>query len=340
MRVVAPASTEEAAEVLREAASGKLAVTIRGQGTKRDWGVPPRRADLMVETGNLTGIVEHAASDLVVVVRAGTRLSSLQEALSHAGQQLALDETIPGASVGGTVAANTSGPRRLAYGTVRDLLIGITVVRPDGVVAHAGGKVVKNVAGYDLCKLFTGSCGTLGLITECVFRLHPMARHRVFVSGRAPSAAAVEVNAPGGEVFSLLERPSEGGSAIAPLWWGKYPWEPGGVGVKLTCALSKIDRLVAEAKVPLAIRGSAGAGVLYAGLPGWVGPDEAARVVERLRAAAHEAGGHAVVVTGPPAVRELVDVWGPVPGLEIMRRVKALFDPDARFAPGTFVGGI
>lgn len=340
MKVVAPASTEEAAAVLRDAAASKLSVTIRGQGTKEDWGVPPPPADLVIETGNLTGIVEHAASDLVVVVRSGTLLRHLQQELSLAGQQLALDETVPGASVGGTVAANTSGPRRLAYGTVRDLLIGVTIVRPDGVIAKAGGKVVKNVAGYDLGKLFTGSFGTLGLITECAFRLHPLARHRIFVSGRAEVAAAMEVNAPGGEVISLLERPYDGGREAAPLWWGKYPWEPGGVGIKLTCALSKVDSIVAEARERLTIRGSAGTGVLYAGLAGSVDPARAAQIVSRLRDAAHDAGGHAVVVTAPPAVRELVDMWGPVPGLDIMRRIKALFDPDARFAPGTFVGGI
>jgi glycolate oxidase FAD binding subunit len=340
MRVVAPGSTEEAAALLREAAATKRTVTIRGQGTKRDWGVPAPPADLVVETGNLTGIVEHAASDLVVVVRAGTPLRHLQKVLSTSGQQLALDETVPGASVGGTVAANTSGPRRLAYGTVRDLLIGVTIVRPDGVVAKAGGKVVKNVAGYDLCKLFTGSLGTLGLITECAFRLHPLARHRVFVSGRAPAAAAVEVDAPGGEVVSLLERPCEGERVTAPAWWGRYPWEPGGVGLKLTCALSKIDLIIAQAGPRVAIRGSAGTGVFYAGLSVPSDPREAAEAVARLRAAAHEAGGHAVVVTAPPAVRELVDMWGPVPGLDIMRRIKALFDPDMRLAPGTFVGGI
>jgi glycolate dehydrogenase FAD-binding subunit len=340
MRVVAPGSTEEAAALLSEAAADKQTVRIRGQGTKADWGVSPPPADLIIETRNLSGIVEHAASDLVVVVRAGMLLRNLQRTLSLSGQQLALDETVPGASVGGTVAANTSGPRRLGYGTVRDLLIGVTIVRPDGVVARAGGKVVKNVAGYDLCKLFTGSVGTLGLITECAFRLHPLPRHRVFVSGRAPTAAAMEVDAPGGEVVSLLERPYEGGREVAPLWWGKYPWEPGGIGVKLTCALSKVDRIIAEAAPPLTIRGSAGTGVLYAGLPATVDPREAVEIVARLRQAAHEAGGFAVVVTAPPLVRQLVDFWGPVPGIDIMRRIKALFDPDARFAPGTFVGGI
>src|SRR5262249_57395464 len=92
-----------------------------------------------------------------------------------AGQQLALDTPLPGATVGGTVAVNTSGPRRMLYGTVRDLLVGVTVVRADGVVAHAGGKVVKNVAGYDLGKLVTGSSGTPRLITACAVPLPPPA---------------------------------------------------------------------------------------------------------------------------------------------------------------------
>ena len=93
--------------------------------------------------------------------------------MAQGGQRLALDETVPGASVGGTLATNASGPRRLAIGTARDLLIGITVVRADGVVAKAGGRVVKNVAGYDLGKLLIGSFGTLAVVTEAVFRLHP-----------------------------------------------------------------------------------------------------------------------------------------------------------------------
>src|SRR5439155_9755015 len=137
--------------------------------------------------------------------------------LAPAGQQLALDEPLPGTTVGGTVAVNTSGPRRMLYGTVRDLLIGITVVRADGVVAKAGGKVVKNVAGYDLGKLFTGSYGTLGLITECAFRLHPRPRASAYVRAQAPPSAAaqvrqarvapaaIEVDSASGELAVLVE---------------------------------------------------------------------------------------------------------------------------------------
>nr|BFE71767.1 hypothetical protein GCM10020092_050680 [Actinoplanes digitatis] len=188
--VAAPADTAQAAEVLRAAAADDLAVVVRGGGSKLDWGMPPRRLDLIVDTRNLTGVVEHAAGDLIVVVRASTPLAGLD----LGDQQLALDPVRAGATVGGTVAANTSGPRRLGYGTVRDLLIGITVVRPGGMVARAGGKVVKNVAGYDLGKLFTGSYGTLGLITECAFRLHP----------RPAAHALVVRTAPAGQIGALL----------------------------------------------------------------------------------------------------------------------------------------
>ncbi|MER7442590.1 FAD-binding oxidoreductase [Micromonospora avicenniae] len=384
--VAAPGSTEEAAALLRVAAARHLAVVVAGAGTRQDWAGPPRRLDLLLHTGRLTGVVEHAAGDLIVVVRAGTAMVDLQAKLAPAGQQLALDTPLPpgaAATIGGVVATNASGPRRMRYGTVRDLLIGITVVRPDGVVARAGGKVVKNVAGYDLGKLFTGAYGTLGLVTECAFRLHPLPAARTFLTRRtadaaeagrlaaavvasqlAPSALEVDAAPDGGtEIAVLLEGTARGvreraaagvallGGATAadepPHWWSSYPWRPGDVGLKLTTVLSGVPRLLAAVgeavrrhRVPLAVRGSAGTGVLYGGLPAATAPELAARIVTELRAEAGTAGGHLVVLTGPPAVRERIDLWGPVEGLDLMRRVKAQFDPEARFAPGRFVGGI
>ena len=359
--VATPASTAEAAAVLTAAARDDLAVVVRGGGTKLDWGMPPRRLDLIVDTRALTGVVEHAAGDLIVVLRAGTPLDSLD----LAGQQLALDTPVPGATVGGTVAVSTSGPRRQLYGTARDLLIGMTVVRPDGRVARAGGKVVKNVAGYDLGKLFTGSYGTLGLITECAFRLHPRPPAFALVVRVAPAAeskallaavraeqvvpSAVELDAPAtgpvtlavlveGTAAGVRERAARlekvlGGQVTEdlPPWWGRYPWDR--VGMKLTVPLSRVPDLLGAG---VAVRGSAGTGVLYAGVPVESAPAE----VERLRATAVRAGGHAVVLTAPQPVRETVDMWGPVAGLALMRRVKDRFDPEHRFAPGRFVGGI
>jgi glycolate oxidase FAD binding subunit len=193
-----PGSVEEAGQVLATAATDGLAVAFVGGASKLGLGNPPERVDLVVSTERLDQVLEHAAGDLVVRVQGGARLADLQAALAPAGQWLALDPPEPGATVGGVVAANASGPRRLRYGTVRDLIIGITVVLHDGTVARAGGKVVKNVAGYDLAKLFCGSLGTLGLIAEATFRLHPL-----------PAAAAV--------VTLELDRPERVGAAVAPL---------------------------------------------------------------------------------------------------------------------------
>jgi glycolate oxidase FAD binding subunit len=171
--VVEPGSVEETSELLRFANGEGLAVSARGGGTKTALGNPPRELDLILSTARMNEVVEHVPGDQVVRVQAGMRLQDLQNRLAGTNQMLGIDPPEEGATVGGVVAANSSGPRRYRYGTIRDLIIGVRVVLPDGTVAKAGGKVVKNVAGYDLSKLFTGSLGTLGIIAECNFRLHP-----------------------------------------------------------------------------------------------------------------------------------------------------------------------
>jgi glycolate oxidase FAD binding subunit len=171
--VVEPTTVEEASEVLRAASAEGKRVVCRGGGSKLGWGNPPSAVDLVVSTARLDKVQEHAEGDLIVRSEAGVRLDALQGVLGKAEQCLALDPPEVGATLGGIVATAASGPLRHRYGTARDLLIGITAVLPDGTIARSGGKVVKNVAGYDLGKLFTGSLGTLGLIAEVTFRLHP-----------------------------------------------------------------------------------------------------------------------------------------------------------------------
>jgi glycolate oxidase FAD binding subunit len=192
--VASPGSTSEAASLLQAAAALDLAVVVRGSGSRLGWGAAVTRCDLLVDTLRMDAVVEHAAGDLVAKVQAGARMNLVLGVLAASGQEVALD--VPGAATaGGVVASGLCGPRRLRYGSPRDLLIGITVVRADGTVAKSGGKVVKNVAGYDLGKLFAGSAGTLGLITEVTFRLHPLPAARAFVSTTFPaafSAASVE----------------------------------------------------------------------------------------------------------------------------------------------------
>ena len=190
--VAFPASTEEASALLRAAAAFDLAVVPRGAGTGMGWGPPPSACDLIIDLQAMDQVIEHTAGDLVVRVQAGATIGHLASVLASAGQELALD--VPAdATVGGVVATGTTGPRRFRYGAPRDLLIGITIVRADGVVAHAGGKVVKNVAGYDLGKLFSGSQGTLGLITEATFRLHPRPAAVAWVTGDYGPAALADV---------------------------------------------------------------------------------------------------------------------------------------------------
>jgi glycolate oxidase FAD binding subunit len=172
--VVEPGTVEEISEVMKLANREGLAVSPRGGGTKMGLGNPPREVDLILSTARMNQVIEHVPGDQIVRVQAGIKLQDLQKKLAEANQMLGVDPPEEGATIGGVVAANSSGPRRLRYGTVRDLIIGIKVVLADGTVAKAGGKVVKNVAGYDLSKLFTGSLGTLGVIAEANFRLHPI----------------------------------------------------------------------------------------------------------------------------------------------------------------------
>ena len=189
--IVEPGSVEETSELMKLASREGLAVAPRGGGTKMHIGDPPRELDLIVSTARLNEIIEHVPGDQVVRVQAGIKLEDLQEHLSGSDQMVAIDPPEKGATIGGIVAANSSGPRRYKYGTIRDLIIGITVVLSDGTVAKAGGKVVKNVAGYDLSKLFTGSLGTLGIIAQANFRLHPIpeAARTVAVSLESPQEA-------------------------------------------------------------------------------------------------------------------------------------------------------
>ncbi len=191
--VAEPGSVEETSELMKFANAQDLAVAPRGGGTTMTLGNPPRELDLILSTTRLDGVIEHVPGDQVVRVQSGMRLRDLQERLAGSDQMLGLDppEEGRGATVGGIVAANSSGPRRYRYGTMRDLIIGIVVVLADGTVAKAGGKVVKNVAGYDLSKLFTGSLGTLGVIAEANFRLHPRPEvtRTVAVAVGSPQAA-------------------------------------------------------------------------------------------------------------------------------------------------------
>jgi glycolate oxidase FAD binding subunit len=272
--VVTPATVDDVSSVLR--GTDATAVVARGGGTKPHWGAPPHRCDLVVDLHRLDQVVDHAAGDMVVQVQAGVRLDRLAAVLAEAGQQLAVDvpsyddgTVLDAGTVGGALAVGLAGPRRLRYGPVRDLVLGVTMVRADGAVASAGSRVVKNVAGYDLGKLLCGSYGTLGVVVAAILRLHPLPAATGWVTTRAPDPAtaygraralldsqlvpaAVELDRPGvGEpvtVAALFEGTGDGVASRAeaaaglvggtaggqpPAWFGRFPGGPGGVLVEV-----------------------------------------------------------------------------------------------------------
>src|SRR6201981_3952090 len=176
--VVEPGSEQELAKVLELANGAGLAVIPRGGGTKLEWGNRPERADVILSMARLNRVIEHAWADLTVSVEAGCTFQQLQNTLSQHGQRIAVDPLWPErATIGGILSTNDSGTLRIRYGGLRRPIFRTTMSLPDGTLASSGGKVVKNVAGYDLPKLVTGALGTLGIITRAIFRLHPLPRN-------------------------------------------------------------------------------------------------------------------------------------------------------------------
>jgi len=359
MNTTSPTSVQELAAALRDSTG---TVAVRGSGARQRWGAPGAPADLVVDMSGMNRVVEHAVGDLVVTVEAGALLDALQASIGVHRQWLALDPPTRG-TVGGMLATADSGPRRLRFGTPRDLLLGVTVVLADGTIARSGGKVVKNVAGYDLGKLFTGAYGTLGVIATATLRLHPMfvARRVVSVDTARPwslvrevlrsAATPTAIDYDGTTLHVLIESSEAGVDAqaegVAALTGGATGGLPSGFGdrpagndamlLKLTYRLSALDDVLAavrECASDPPLRAHAGSGVLWAALT----PD--ADVLARLRAVVAAYDGAAVVVDAPDAFKQTVDVWGSVRGLELMRRIKAQFDPEGRMNRGRFVGDI
>jgi len=183
-----PGSADELAAALKSAADAGLAVAPVGGATQLDLGMPPRKLDLALQTTQLNRVIEYEPADLTVTVEAGIAYAELQRLLAEQGQLLALDPpAAPGATIGGLIATNASGPLRFAYGTARDLVIGTRVANPDGTLTRAGGRVVKNVAGYDLNKLYIGSLGTVGVLVELSFKLAPIPPATATVVGQLAS---------------------------------------------------------------------------------------------------------------------------------------------------------
>jgi glycolate oxidase FAD binding subunit len=371
----------EAAEALRTAARENRRVRIAGAQTK-PWGLPVR-ADLELSTLGLDRIVEHNAGDLTAIVQAGLPLAHAQEAFAHEGQMLAVDPPLgagEAATIGGLVASGDSGPLRHRYNAVRDLVLGVRVALPDGSVARAGGKVIKNVAGYDLSKLFTGSFGTLGLLVEVSLRLHPRPQRTATARAQATDPAALVAAASAlahlplehealdlrweGEEGAVLARFS--GAAAADRvraalqalrdagLEGEAVEEDDEVWAAQRDAQRADDATVVRvsgtqtqlgAVLELARRRGARAVARAAVGVAWLtlpeaDTERAAAAVGELRA--ELAPAPCVVLDAPEALRTAIDPWGPVDAaqLELTRRVKARFDPAGTCNPGIFLGGI
>jgi glycolate oxidase FAD binding subunit len=194
--IVQPSTDREVASAMKRASDAGHSMVIRGAGTKLDWGRPAAPIDVMLDMRRLNRVIAHAHGDLTATVEAGASLREVNEALSRLGQALPLDPPFADeATIGGILATNDSGPLRQRYGAPRDLVLGVQLATTDGVLSKAGGRVVKNVAGYDLSKLVAGSFGSLAAIVSATFKLSPIPESsktmRVAVADDASLAQAV-----------------------------------------------------------------------------------------------------------------------------------------------------
>jgi glycolate oxidase FAD binding subunit len=347
-----PSTPDELARVLREAAQAGHAVVPVGGGRAGGMGGVLHRAGLELHTTRLDRVIEHSPADMVVTVEAGITLEALQEALKKSNQFLPMDPfNSPGHTIGGLLATGWSGPLRLGYGTARDFLIGIRVALPDGRLATAGGRVVKNVSGYDLMKLHLGAMGSLGVIVAASFKVFPRPLHDLTLESHgswdAADAALATPMAPCAvEVFSdgrVLVRYLGSRDAVTQtadsLGWTQVDvsvWDAHARGsfdswARIAVPRADLERVVESLGPGADWWASPGAGVAH-----WsFGDFDAAIDARRL---AEAAGGSLVLLAAPDAVKARLGAWGtPPPTLEVMRRLKAAFDPDHVLNPGRFL---
>ena len=413
---VRPGTQEEVSKVAAACAAAGATMIPWGGGTTMGLGNRPARADAIVQLDRLDRIVEFDAANLCVTVEAGMRLATLQATLAQEKEILPLDPPADNkVTIGGLVAANQSGPTRLLYGTARDWVLGMRVALPDGERVHCGGRVIKNVSGYDMNKLFIGSLGTLGILTEVTFKLLPLPVMRAGVVGLfrelkqattivgkvlesfllpealdllnpetvALLAPRLGLEAPAGSYglavalagsretvqrqardFAAIFRDGDGRATPLPdgrtvLAWDAIrnvfdllPVPPAArVLCKIVVPISRTAEMLEAAgklgqrhRVSGAVVAHAGSGVVWACfLLGAKAPPEEvlADALEGLRREAMAAEGSLVLQDAPATLKARVDAWGkPGDGFDVMRRLKAEFDPRGLCNPGRFLGGI
>ena len=348
-----PKSAEELAARLHEAASSKLAVVPVGGGKASGMGGAPERCDVELHTTRLDRVIEHTQADMVVSVEAGITLEALQHELAKSGQFLPLDPfNSPGHTIGGLLATGWTGPLRLRFGSPRDFLIGIRVALPDGKLASGGGRVVKNVSGYDMMKLHYGALGALGVIVAASFKVFPKPLHDVTVSSEggwddADRALTMPVTPSALELFAdgrVLARYMGTRDAVDRVvgdlgWsvedqsiWARHSGRAPGRWARIAVPRSALRRLVEDLPRGAGWWASPGIGVAH-----WAIASDASSV-RAVRASAESAGGTLVVLAGPDDFVHEVGPWGTPPAtIGVMRRLKHAFDPDGILNPGRFV---
>lgn len=353
-----PATAEELARRLHEAAEAGLAVFPVGGGRAAGMGDPPARDGIELSTGALDRVLEHSQADMVVSVEAGITLETLQSQLGKSGQFLPLDPfNSPGHTIGGLLASGWTGPLRLRFGSPRDFLIGIRVALPDGRLASAGGRVVKNVSGYDLMKLHYGALGTFGVIVAASFKVYPKALHDITVESTHESMdqawaaaeraltmpmapSAVELFSSGRVIARFLGSPDATRRTVADLGWtgidgsvwtdhsetAPSPW------ARIAAPRHELRSILDELGADQQWWASPGTGIANWAIAG------GAEDVRAIRALADAAGGSLVLLAGPDEFRHDVGSWGTPPAtLHLMRRLRYAFDPNQVINPGRFV---
>jgi glycolate oxidase FAD binding subunit len=371
---IAPANTEEVAAVLRYANTNGISVAPWGGGTKQSWGnsINP---SLILHTHRLNTVREHTWQDMTCIVQAGCVWSSLQASLQKHGQFVALDPLWPDrATIGGIAATNDSGSLRLRYGSLRDLIIGMTIVLADGTIARSGGKVVKNVAGYDLHKLMTGAFGTLGIITEVNFRLHSIPRHvqsftissedfeslgrllmKLLDSHLSTQSLQLRCSASGfnldvrlatlpevirDQASSLSELAQsvqlEASEANSDVWNARQEHfdQTEHLIVKATMLPSNISHIAATIHTLGGTSVTQATGIMTASIP-----TPASSQLEPLRKQIEATGGSLTVLRNPSNTSTVASTM-PADTLSLMRELKHRFDPNRILNPGRFLGGI
>ncbi len=373
-----PETAAEAARILGAADRARQSARLRGAGTKLGWGRPMPDADLELCTARLDTIVEHNRGDLTAVLEAGVPFVNAQAVFAQAEQMLALDPPLgeqSAATIGGVIATADSGPLRHRYGAPRDLVIGMTVAHADGTVAKSGGKVIKNVAGYDLAKLHAGAFGTLGLILSVSVRLHPLHTGRTTAIGTARDPGTLTAAA-----VAMAAMPLEF-DALDVAWRG------GQGGILMRCSGSEHGRRGARAAGRLSALGLTDVDTLTDDEPLWerqrAGQRSRDGALVRLAAAPATLGAVlravdgvegtlvgraalgtsyvelapdrvaalraalpprtvAILLDAPVAARSDADPWGggDERAVALMRRVKTRFDPAGTCNRGLFVDGI